>query len=192
MSPFSQALVPSDSTRGRRAQDDFDYQHSQGFPERERRALVDPVSDPAIPGQRPAYAADPSGPAWLYAPPAPVAQRPLSPPPPQSSVADTLQHSRARVAARLYALKGVFEQPGQEQPEPAPVRQKETRTPVRFTEPGKRGASLDLNSQQVNDFIALLKWETRESQFILSSLHFSQEQNGRQSLSAFWIWCIDR
>jgi imidazolonepropionase-like amidohydrolase len=34
---------------------------------------------------------------------------------------------------------------------------KETRTPARFIEPGKRGADLDLNSQQVNDFIALLK-----------------------------------
>ncbi len=34
---------------------------------------------------------------------------------------------------------------------------KETRTPARFIEPGKRGASLDLNSQPVNDFIALLK-----------------------------------
>jgi imidazolonepropionase-like amidohydrolase len=34
---------------------------------------------------------------------------------------------------------------------------KETRTPARFTEPGKRGASLDLNSEQVNQFIALLK-----------------------------------
>jgi cellulose synthase operon protein YhjQ len=45
-------------------------------------------------------------------------------------VADTLQHSRERVAARWYALKGVFEQPGQDQPEAAPVRQKETRTPV--------------------------------------------------------------
>jgi cellulose synthase operon protein YhjQ len=44
-------------------------------------------------------------------------------------VADTLQHSRERVAARWFALKGVFEQPGQEQ-ETAPVRQKETRTPV--------------------------------------------------------------
>ena len=47
----------------------------------------------------------------------------------QSSVADTLQHSRERVAARWFALKGVFEQPGQEQQE-TPVRQKETRTPV--------------------------------------------------------------
>jgi imidazolonepropionase-like amidohydrolase len=33
----------------------------------------------------------------------------------------------------------------------------ETRTPARFTEPGKRGAALDLNSTQVNQFIALLK-----------------------------------
>jgi imidazolonepropionase-like amidohydrolase len=34
---------------------------------------------------------------------------------------------------------------------------KETRTPARFIEPGTRGASLDLNSQAVNDFIAFLK-----------------------------------
>ncbi|HEX8892256.1 MAG TPA: amidohydrolase family protein [Terriglobales bacterium] len=34
---------------------------------------------------------------------------------------------------------------------------KETRTPARFTEPGKRAAGLDLNSEQVNQFIALLK-----------------------------------
>ena len=34
---------------------------------------------------------------------------------------------------------------------------KETRTPARFIEPGKRAADLDLNSQAVNDFIALLK-----------------------------------
>jgi imidazolonepropionase-like amidohydrolase len=34
---------------------------------------------------------------------------------------------------------------------------KETRTPARFTEPGKRGGDLDLNSQQVNDFVAFLK-----------------------------------
>jgi imidazolonepropionase-like amidohydrolase len=34
---------------------------------------------------------------------------------------------------------------------------KETRTPARFTEPGKRGGDLDLNSRQVNDFIAFLK-----------------------------------
>ena len=132
VSPFSQALVPSDSTRGRRAQDDFDYQHSQGFPD--RRSTPENLPDPApLSSQRSANQADPTGPAWLYAPPAPqVTPRPLASPV-QSSVADTLQHSRERVAARWYALKGVFEQPGQEgleQPEAAPVRQKETRTPV--------------------------------------------------------------
>jgi imidazolonepropionase-like amidohydrolase len=34
---------------------------------------------------------------------------------------------------------------------------KETRTPARFIEPGKLGGDLDLHSQQVSDFIALLK-----------------------------------
>jgi len=34
---------------------------------------------------------------------------------------------------------------------------KETRTPARFTEPGKRSAALDLNSAQVKQFIAFLK-----------------------------------
>src|SRR5579863_484558 len=34
---------------------------------------------------------------------------------------------------------------------------KETRTPARFIEPGKRAAGLDLNSPQVNDFITLLQ-----------------------------------
>ena len=138
VSPFSQALVPSDSTRGRRAQDDFDYQQSQGSPDRERRRSVpeQPTSDAADSGHRTAYPAEPTGPAgpaWLYAPPASTAPpKPVvfQPPPPQSSVADTLQQSRERVAARWFALKGVFEAPGQEQVEVAPVRQKETRTPI--------------------------------------------------------------
>jgi cellulose synthase operon protein YhjQ len=131
VSPFSQALVPSDSTRGRRAQDDFDYQHSHGFPERRT-----PAEDPsALASQRTSHQADPVGPAWLYAPAAPqttpqAPQKPATPPPVQSSVADTLQHSRERVAARWFALKGVFDQPGQDQSESTPVRQKETRTPV--------------------------------------------------------------
>jgi cellulose synthase operon protein YhjQ len=131
VSPFSQALVPSDSTRGRRAQDDFDYQQSQGFPE--RRGTPETLSESSpLSTQRPQNQADPAGPAWLYAPPAPhVSPKPIAPlSPVQSSVADTLQHSRERVAARWFALKGVFEQPGQDQPETAPVRQKETRTPV--------------------------------------------------------------
>lgn len=34
---------------------------------------------------------------------------------------------------------------------------KETRTPARFTEPGKRAAGVNLDSEQVNQFIALLK-----------------------------------
>jgi cellulose synthase operon protein YhjQ len=130
VSPFSQALVPSDSTRGRRAQDDFDYQQSQGFPD--RRTPSEPDAS-TLSSPRPS---DPAGPAWLYAPPAPPATpRSLVSQPPalQSSVADTLQHSRERVAARWFALKGVFEQPGQDGqdlPEAAPIRQKETRTPV--------------------------------------------------------------
>jgi cellulose synthase operon protein YhjQ len=133
VSPFSQALVPSDSTRGRRAQDDFDYQQSQGFPE--RRSTPESMSE-TLPAQRPANQTDPAGPAWLYAPPAPQpSPKPITHVSPlqssgQSSVADTLQHSRERVAARWFALKGVFEQPGQEPVEAAPIRQKETRTPV--------------------------------------------------------------
>jgi cellulose synthase operon protein YhjQ len=134
VSPFSQALVPSDSTRGRRAQDDFDYQQPHKAAEPPRRTSADPSPEPApLASARPAFQSDPAGPAWLYAPPAqPVTPKPLAPQPPtsQSSVADTLQHSRERVAARWYALKGVFEQPGHDQPEAAPVRQKETRTPV--------------------------------------------------------------
>jgi len=48
-----------------------------------------------------------------------------------SPVADTLQHSRERVAARWFALKGIFDHHGHEQvPEPAPVRQKEVRVPM--------------------------------------------------------------
>ena len=132
VSPFSQALVPSDSSRGRRAQDDFDYQQSQGFPE--RRSTSESVSEPApLSTQKPTHPSDPAGPAWLYAPSAPqVTPKPIvsQPAPVQSSVADTLQHSRERVAARWFALKGVFEQPGQDQPEAVTVRQKETRTPI--------------------------------------------------------------
>ncbi|WP_158794113.1 cellulose synthase operon protein YhjQ/BcsQ [Granulicella sp. L60] len=139
VSPFSQALVPSDSTRGRRAQDDFDYQQSQvqsqtqqsqSVSDSPRRSLTELAHESL---QRSGLTSDPAGPAWLYAPPAPqLPQRPLASAAPQaqSSVADTLQHSRERVAARWFALKGVFEQPGQDQPEAAPIRQKETRTPV--------------------------------------------------------------
>ena len=48
-----------------------------------------------------------------------------------SPVADTLQHSRERVAARWFALKGIFDHHGQEQrPETTPVRQKDVRIPM--------------------------------------------------------------
>jgi cellulose synthase operon protein YhjQ len=136
VSPFSEALIPSDATRSRRAQDDFDYKQFQSTPDSSRRHLDIAPESPIAPSQRPTQSSDPAGPAWLYAPPVQQSpqspQRPpvSSPPPVQSSVADTLQHSRERVAARWFALKGVFEQPGQEQQEVAPVRQKETRTPV--------------------------------------------------------------
>ena len=129
VSPFSQALVPSDSTRGRRAQDDFDYQQSQGFPERRSRTRCrtrNPLNTRDHTRQIPPV------PHGSTRRPLPSLRRNLSLriSPVQSSVADTLQHSRERVAARWFALKGVFEQPGQEQPEATPVRQKETRTPV--------------------------------------------------------------
>jgi len=134
VSPFSQPPVAPETSRGRRAQDDFGYQPVSSYsdpPQRTSEPL--PGSSTISSAQRAAYGSDPAGPAWLYAPPvssAPVRPVVPTPLPPQSSVAETLQHSRERVAARWYALKGVFEQPGQEQPEPTPVRQKETRTPV--------------------------------------------------------------
>lgn len=130
VSPFSQPPVVPDPPRGRRAQDDFGYQPVSSYsdpPQRTSESL--PESSTISSAQRAAYG---SGPAWLYAPPAspgPVKPAVSSSLPQQSSVAETLQHSRERVAARWYALKGVFEQPGQE-PEVAPIRQKETRTPV--------------------------------------------------------------
>jgi len=133
---FSQNLTPPDSVRGRRAQDDFDYKQASVSPDPVQRKGSEPtIEAPRALSSRQPFAADPAGPAWLYAPatPPPAPQKPVaaqSPPVPQSSVADTLQHSRERVASRWYALKGVFDQPGQEQGDAAPVRQKETRTPI--------------------------------------------------------------
>jgi cellulose synthase operon protein YhjQ len=148
VSPSYSQPVAGDPTRGRRAQDELGYRLPADYAEPNRRVAPQP-SIPQTPKgitsstQRQAYVADPSGPAWLYATQTPVAAAPVRPASPagftsspsspsvpqQSSVADTLQHSRERVAARWFALKGVFEQPGQEQQE-TPVRQKETRTPV--------------------------------------------------------------
>jgi cellulose synthase operon protein YhjQ len=153
--PVVQRVAPSyaqpvagEPNRGRRAQDDMGYRPPPDYSEANRKVAPPPPPSKGITSstQQKAYVADPSGPAWLYAQqtPAPAAPvRPATPAgvaaspfsssspsvPQQSSVADTLQHSRERVAARWFALKGVFEQPGQEQQE-APVRQKETRTPV--------------------------------------------------------------
>ena len=142
VSPFSHSPAAGDPARGRRAQDDFNLERATGFPEPARSAAgsqpsyfsSQPLppstsqsmeSSPSTP-----FSADPAGPAWFYAPasssdPQPQFGNPVQLP----SVAETLQHSRERVAARWYALKGVFEQPG-EAVEQAPVRQKEIRTPV--------------------------------------------------------------
>ena len=133
--PLTQGPAHADPTRGRRAQDNFPYQYqsASGYSDPPRRITPEGVPESATSSAgRAAYTADPAGPAWLYAPP-PTPELPqksfVPPPPAQSSVAETLQHSRERVAARWFALKGVFEQPGQEAIE-APVRQKEIRTPV--------------------------------------------------------------
>jgi cellulose synthase operon protein YhjQ len=135
---------PSDSSRGRRSQDDLGYKPGPSYPEVNRKP--NPQQSRTSSGaQRMSYAPDSAAPAWLYAPQVAAPQ----PPAPQviqvrqgftgltsgvsgvqSSVADTLQHSRERVAARWFALKGVFEQPGQEPQQEQPVRQKEIRTPV--------------------------------------------------------------
>ena len=146
VSPFSQPPAQSqEAARGRRAHDDFGYQSATGYSA--RPSYTDPQRQPYTESpqrvnsqpapldsgaSRAPYSSDPAGPAWLYAPPLagtpqPAQSAPLMPPSSQSSVAETLQHSRERVAARWFALKGVFEQPGQETVEPAPVRQKFTR-----------------------------------------------------------------
>ncbi|SFS15821.1 cellulose synthase operon protein YhjQ [Granulicella pectinivorans] len=90
----------------------------------EQRQVPPPTARP--------YTDSPVGPAWLYAP-----QTPSTPsqPRPRATVsappADTLQHSRERVAARWFALKGVFDQPGSEQSELQAARQqKEARVPL--------------------------------------------------------------
>ena len=104
-----------------------------------------PRTDEVLPANSP-RTTDLVGPAWIYAQGAPEAeeqQKPGGTAAPtvvaasmpdiadsQQSVSDTLQRSRERVASRWYALKGVFEQVGQERQETAPIRQKETRTPV--------------------------------------------------------------
>jgi cellulose synthase operon protein YhjQ len=114
VSPFSEAFVGTDSTRGVHEEDHFH----------------DSPAMPRLDSRQPPSVTEEVGPAWLYATSEPKAS---SKPPltsqaavPQPSVADTLQQSRERVAARWFALKGAFEHPD----EPLPIRQKETRTPV--------------------------------------------------------------
>ena len=113
-------------------------------PQREYRQDYPPASTPAprteyaaprqvpTPTARP-YTENPVGPAWLYAPQTPLASPPVSRQ--RAAVAtpvvDTLQHSRERVAARWFALKGVFDQPGTDQPDTQAMRQqKEARVPL--------------------------------------------------------------
>ena len=124
----------AEAPRGRRGQDDLSFQPAPYYPEAPQRQ-PQPASNPNTSSYRSSFTNEPTGPAWLYAPQTPAAAAPQprnlsqGSSPAQSSVADTLQYSRERVAARWFALKGVFEQPGQEQPE-VPIRQKEIRTPV--------------------------------------------------------------
>ncbi len=91
-------------------------------------------SRPAFTGEttRPAHITTGEGsvPQWLHAPEEEVRPeprvRPLPPP-----VADTLHHSRERVAARWNALKGMFDQGVQEMhPDTLRARQADTRTPL--------------------------------------------------------------
>ncbi len=77
----------------------------------------------------------PTGPAWLYAPHATTSVQPAgrtwTPIAPVSSiVADTLQHSRERVASRWFALKGVFDQPNTDFVEAQSARQPESGIPL--------------------------------------------------------------
>ncbi len=92
-------------------------------------------SRPAYPGEKVASSeprpVEGAVPQWLHAPdderpPLEPRLRPLPPP-----VADTLHHSRERVAARWFALKGIFDQGVQEMhPETMHARLTDSRTPV--------------------------------------------------------------
>lgn len=103
-------------------------------PRPERREEYRPeLRQVPAPSARP-YSENPVGPAWLYAPQAPTTPAPVSRQrviPAAPPVADTLQHSRERVAARWFALKGVFDQPSTDQPDLTVGRQqKEARVPL--------------------------------------------------------------
>ncbi|MDE1178435.1 MAG: cellulose synthase operon protein YhjQ/BcsQ [Edaphobacter sp.] len=139
VSPFSQLSSSHEPVRGRRAHDDSQNPRVTGFSEAQagsNSSFFSPVpsgtGSPELTesGSSAAHGKSPAGPAWFYAPPTPEMGKTVAPPPPLASVAETLQHSRERVAARWFALKGVFEQPGSEMVEAVPARQKEVRTPI--------------------------------------------------------------
>jgi cellulose synthase operon protein YhjQ len=75
---------------------------------------------------------EPTGPAWLYAsqtpPQARVSQAITLTPKGDLAAGGTLQDSRERVAARWFALKGVFEHRGLELPAMQPLRSGDERT----------------------------------------------------------------
>ena len=80
VSPFSQALVPSDATRGRRARTTSTISNRRVSLKPSRRPAPEPLPESSsLSSQRPAYPADPAGPAWLYAPPACKPRRSPSP-----------------------------------------------------------------------------------------------------------------
>ena len=71
-----------------------------------------------------------AGPAWLYAPQTPPPRTRVGQTISQSYGGDTLQDSRERVAARWFALKGVFGQTAPELPAMQPARVGDPRTPL--------------------------------------------------------------
>ena len=105
--------VPTAQDRGRSISEQFPITRNDAFAAQQRQLERDRLGAPD------------STPAWLYG--ASSAQQPET----QTragGVGDSLQYSRERVASRRYWLKDRFE-PGQEQ-EAAPVRMKESRTPL--------------------------------------------------------------
>jgi cellulose synthase operon protein YhjQ len=99
-------------------------------------ATVETVVGPAAAGGRSVEQdeVEQNAPAWLFAsqmPSRPTVSQAISQAyKAETSGGDTLQDSRERVAARWFALKGVFEQSGPEFPALPPARPGEVRTPV--------------------------------------------------------------
>jgi cellulose synthase operon protein YhjQ len=98
---------------------------SVGLPQNSAPAIVGTPYAGAISAA--AIAASAVGPAWLYGESSKphgeslkLIEASTKPVPPPAPVADTLQYSRERVAARWFALKGAFD-PGQQPTAPPPV-----------------------------------------------------------------------